>query len=394
MSIRNRLIAAAALFWFSQFVYNPYFAPFLNAIGIGASLSGAIMGAYGLAQMICSFPFSFLSDATQKRRVFVVGGFLLFACAGLLMISSETPTAFLLARALTGAGAAIWSIYCANFADALGPGFNGNSMAIMLACGNAGQLISFAAGSLLFDHIGMQGLLLLSLASAILGFALLCTVGPHPAEKMGEKSARFPAVRISLLPILKTPLLWNCAGIAVIEQVIVYGTSLAFTAEYASGLSASSVELALLSASFTVGGLISSALLGHGGNSVKRVCLISFVMMIVGNTVVPYTKTIGVLYLCQFLIGFGRSACISVLMGRIIVNMAPGVRSTALSLFQSLYSIGTTAGPVIAGALLEHFASFYAPYCAMTALGAAGVLWIALLPFEENHKKVENKMIL
>lgn len=388
LSEKNRLIAAAALFWFSQFVYNPYFTPFLNAVGISASLSGAILGAYGLAQMLCSFPFSFLSDLVRKKRAFIVGGFFFFACAGLLMTFSTAPAAFLTARALTGAGAAIWSIYCANFAGALGPDFKGNSMAIMLACGNAGQLISFAAGSLFYDRIGMRGLLWLSFFSAVLGLAIFCTVCPRPAAQAVKATSKAPGLGAALLPILKSPLLWNCAGIAVIEQIIVYGTSLAFTAEYASGLGASSTELAMLSACFTVGGLISSALLGRGKEySAKLICLVSFAMMVVGNTVIPYSKTVGILYVCQFLIGFGRSASISVLMGHIVASMAPQMRSTALSLFQSLYSIGTTAGPVITGALLERFADFLVPYWAMTVLGVIGMAWIAVLSFGAARRK-------
>lgn len=52
MSTILRLNLVVALFWFAQYVYIPYTAPFLLAQKAGADLVGLIVGVYGAMQML------------------------------------------------------------------------------------------------------------------------------------------------------------------------------------------------------------------------------------------------------------------------------------------------------------------------------------------------------
>jgi len=56
-----------------------------------------------------------------------------------------------------------------------------------------------------------------------------------------------------------------------------------------------------------------------------------------------------VLYVNQMVSGLGRGLGYSVLMGLVFQTVSTGERATAMGVFQSLYSLGMFAGPLLGG---------------------------------------------
>ena len=219
----------------------------------------------------------------------------------------------------------------------------------------------------------MAGMFILSGAVAILALLLFSSVKAPSSNNAAEKINTLSFPMFSQVVRMKS--LWNCAGIAIMEQIVAYGTAISFATEYASSIGASSFELAVISTSFIVGGLAGTTVLSNFSSakmSDRTVCIFSFLMMAAGSIIIPFIKVVWAICICQALVGCGRSVSMSVLMAHAVGGISPSVKSTALSLFQSLYSIGTAAGPVIMGILLERFITYKAPYAVFAIIAVIG----------------------
>jgi len=96
-------------FWFSIYIYVPLFSVYLELIGFSYSMIGAILGAYGITQIIFRLPLGILSDVLYKmRKQLLVGSFVCAFFSCLMLIYFESFTIVLLARLLAGITASMW----------------------------------------------------------------------------------------------------------------------------------------------------------------------------------------------------------------------------------------------------------------------------------------------
>ena len=85
-------------------------------------------------------------------------------------------------------------------------------------------------------------------------------------------------------------------------------------------------------------------------------------------------------YISQVLGGIGNILLISLLMAMVIRSVPMERKSTAMGLFQALYGIGMTAGPMIIGRIVE-LGSFADAYFLTAGLGAVTmVLALFVIP--------------
>ena len=61
-SKRALLCTVTALFWFAQYVYVPFLTPYLLSLSITATVTGVIVGAYGVTQMLLRIPLGLALD--------------------------------------------------------------------------------------------------------------------------------------------------------------------------------------------------------------------------------------------------------------------------------------------------------------------------------------------
>ena len=93
------MCVASFLFWFSQYIYNPFLSPYLLGLGISATFAGTIIGAYGFTQLVARFPLGISADCLQKHRVFILLGMLFSGLASVIRFFFPQPVSYTHLRA-------------------------------------------------------------------------------------------------------------------------------------------------------------------------------------------------------------------------------------------------------------------------------------------------------
>ena len=93
---------ATVLFWAALYVYVPYLTPYLDRLGMAASLVGYISGSYGAAMLIARIPIGIMADRLGRQKVFVLSGIALAAVSAVGMQLTPIPAFILLFRFLSG----------------------------------------------------------------------------------------------------------------------------------------------------------------------------------------------------------------------------------------------------------------------------------------------------
>ena len=365
-------------FWCSHYVYNPFFTVYLDSLGIAASLVGLIVGAYGFMQMVVRIPSGLITDLYGVHRLFIMVGLTLPVAANLILYNFQSPAMFLLSRVLSGISASTWLSFVVYFSRFSILEDQNRNMGMLMAADHSGILIAFVIGGVLHDKIGIHFLFLLSGVIALIGLFLFLPLkaAPVPAAK---------PVRLSeLIPVLKNKRLLNCSLLAVLLQIVTFATSMSFTANYARSLGANGIELGLSAAIMTFGSISAAMFIGAGyfrNIDDKRLLLIGFVVLIVYCVGIPMSKTLFLLYIIQLIGGFGRSMLMTLLMSNAVKYVPSAQRSTAMGVYQSVYSLGMTLGPVMMGAMLDLSGSFTFAFLVMAIIPVVGLFWTARSSF-------------
>jgi len=69
---------------------------------------------------------------------------------------------------------------------------------------------------------------------------------------------------------------------------------------------------------------------------------------------IPFTSNLYLIYLLQALAGFSFGMAFAAFMSLSVVNTTSDEQSTRMGLFQTIYSCGMFAGPVIMGVMMQH----------------------------------------
>lgn len=357
------------LYWFSQYAYVPILSPYAESLGSSYMLLGIILGSYGLMQMLIRLPLGIWSDALRKRKVFIIGGILISILSSLGMWYFKNLPALLFFRALSGVSAATWVAFTVLFSSYFMGHQAPKSIGILNAFNYTGQMIAMALGGIVAQSFGLEYAFTLGaiggVGSLILSFGVV--------EKVVESSPiRFKV----LLETIKDRNLLIVSSLAVLSQILTYGTVLGFTPLAAKAIGATSFELGILTALATLPAIFASPLSGtvlteRFGE--RNTVVMGFVLTAVYCLSIPYIKHIEIFYLSQFIGGFGRGLSFSLLMGLSIKNISFEKRATAMGFFQAVYGLGMFLGPVLVGFFGENIGLNHS-FLAIGGIGALAAL--------------------
>jgi MFS family permease len=335
------------LYWFSQYTYVPILSPYAQSLGSSYLLLGIILGSYGFMQMIIRFPLGIWSDALRKRKVFIIGGILVSILSSLGMWYFKNLPALLFFRALSGVSAATWVAFTVLFSSYFMGHQAPKSIGILNAFNYTGQMIAMAFGGVVAQSFGLEYAFTLGaiggVGSLILSFGVV--------EKVVESSATPIHFKV-LLETIKDRNLLIVSSLAVLSQILMYGTVLGFTPLAAKAIGATSLELGILTALATLPEIFASPL---GGTVLaerfgeRNTVVMGFILTALYCLSIPYIKHLEIFYLSQFIGGFGRGLSFSLLMGLSIKNISFEKRATAMGFFQAVYGLGMFLGPVLVG---------------------------------------------
>lgn len=164
--------------------------------------------------------------------------------------------------------------------------------------------------------------------------------------------------------------------LAALLQALPYMSAYGFTSVYATELGATKTQLGLVT---FAAGLPNSIFAYIGGAllvprfSARNVVLTGFLVATVGLALFPYADNVWALLGYQMLVGVGMGLNFSTLMALSIATVPEERRATAMGFFQSLYSLGMFGGPVMGGALGQHF-GLTAVFSGAAIIAATGFL--------------------
>lgn len=348
---RFLLYLATFLFWFAQYVYNPYMTPYLLGLNITASFAGVIVGMYGSTQLICRLPLGIMADHAQKHKLFILLGLLLCGAASLLRVLSQDPVTLLCANAISGVASSMWISFTILNSLYYEPHELSRSIGSINAVNNAGILSAYILGGLFYQKHGMVLMFYMSMFAGFLGAVVALFIRDEP-PKEGALSVG------QLLTVLKQRRLIVFSLLATLFQFIVFATANSFSSQVIKSIGVSAVQLSICSALFTLAGVISSYFVGTKRAAVigeTRLSVIGFGLLALYCLLLPRMNTFLGMAVMQFIGGCGGTSVFSIIMSAAIRDVPGEQRSTAMGFFQSVYALGIMAGPSIMGSLIDWF---------------------------------------
>lgn len=388
MSSRSRqqtvLLGIVGMYWFSQYVYMPYQTPYLLSIGTAASLAGIIVGAYGFTQLLLRLPIGLMADRKGRHKPFILLGTASVGAASLLRTLFPNEIGFLCANLLAGMASAMWISFMVLYSGYFRAEDMQKAMGRIIAVNNLGILFGFLAGTLLYDHTGMQFLCILSCVVSIPAVALAFFI-----REPGPDLPRLPVHELVRVYLDKKLLLFSL--FALIQQGILMSTCMSFTTEIAKQGGASGWEIGLCSIVYIAAAVASSYF--SSSNTAIKLGGRAWIPLIFGCLglyciLIPLVPNVWWIYPVQVLAGASTGILFPFCTSEAMQNVPPEKKSTAMGFFQAVYAVGMTFFPIVTGAFAQSFglpAAFYF----LAALAAVGIA-AALIYYRKEHRSHEN----
>lgn len=364
------------LFWTAQYLYVATLPTYVQGKVADLAAVGAVLSMYGLVQFFTRLPLGLLTDWVGRRKPFILLG-PLFIILGVWTLARAAGTPGLaLGRGMTGFASSAWVPMVAAFTVLFPPRQAVRASVLITLVSNLGCIVGTGLNGQLNEIGGYN--LAFGAAAAVAGVALLLGLTlPEKRRRARNVSVRNLALVATRFQVLLPSLLCG------LSEYVVFAATFGFLPIVSQGLGLSATTQGLL----TSLNLVAQA----SGNFVvvaisrrireRRVAYLSFGSLALGAATAAVAGGPAQVVMSQVLIGIGHGCAYPLLMGLSVRHVADGERTAAVGTFQSVYSIGMFAGPIISGFLAR---SLGIP--AMFAITAAGCLalgWFGVSKLQE-----------
>jgi MFS family permease len=340
------------LFWGAVYIYMPILAPYAEMVSGSLQSVGLVMGAYGLSQLILRIPLGVWSDRWRRRKPFILLGFIFDGLAALGLLLS-TGTVMLFFSVLTaGIAASMWVPFTVLFSSYFPVGQVVYSMSLILFCTRISQIITNYTGAAMAEVWGwgaaFYGGLVLSLVGVLMAASL--------AEHRPGKSSAVSFQQLSLACRNRTLLLPSM--ICTLFQFANFSINYGFAPIFAQAIGASKAALGILFLCHMVPNSLTTLLSGTYIRSrfSERSILFAGFFLIAGSIFfIPFINRLGTLYMIQAINGIGSGMVFPLLMGLSIQSIPREQQATAMGVFQSLYAVGMSLGPILSGFIAQQW---------------------------------------
>lgn len=380
-NIPAHLFITTALFWFTQYAFAPYINPELERMGASATLMGLCGTLYGVMQLIARVPFGYFSARMGRQKIFVVIGCMLsfISCVGMYIF--YTPAGILFFRAITGIASGTWVCFTVLYGSYYSRAESSRHISLLDMGGHLGKLICYLIALQIVALFDCRAALVLGMVSGILALLMTRTV---EEKRLKPQKIRFSDIK----HVGKNRHLLVCSLLASIAQFIQCGTYLSFTQNLATRIAASNAQLTWLNIFL----FVPTVLLNLFANKVlvpkigaKNAIILGFGMGVMYCVLAPLCTSMTALYACQTLGAGNTSVALAVLLGQSMREIAPKLRPIAMTLFQILFSIGLSMGPLFMGVVVD-MSSLNIGFFVMAGIAAAAILLTKVL-YSENTRE-------
>lgn len=377
---RRLLEVAVVFFWASEYCHAPYFTPYLHSLQIGSTLVGIIISCYGFTQMLVRIPLGIFTDTTGAYKKIITVGLFCTTVSSLGLFLTTNFVGILLFRMLAGVAASTWIattvVYMAMFSEAESV----RASARLNALNNGGKLLAFVLGGAAATLLNYRITLFMSFAVGLVGLVVMPFVTVPAIRRTPLSLSRLGAVftdKRILIPSL----------LMAVQQMILHSTVFSFTSNLAESRGAAAWMLSLLSAVFTAVQILSARIIG--GKSFQAIdrhaaILFGFALQFVYLAVLALAPGAWVILAGQVLCAFGGAILASLLLAECVSHVSQGERSTVVGVYQAVYGLGMTIGPMLFGRWMDSGSPARACFL---LLGLCAVLVAALFCIGRNCKK-------
>src|SRR5665647_959411 len=363
------------LYWFSLYTYVPTLSPDIKSVGASYKLVGIIIGSYGFTQMLLRIPLGILSDKLKIRKPFISAGVFLGMLSSLGMFLFHEPGWVLFFRSMAGVAAATWVTYTVLFSSYFSEEDMPKSIGMINSYCFLGQVLAMLLGGAAAQYFTQFTPFLVGAVGGLAGLFVSFFITED------KQVDRVPLKLRELLSVGKEKGLLIPSGLAIISQLLSFGTVFGFTPVAAKAIGATSFELGLLTALSTLPGIFAAAMSGSifaikWGE--KRTIIYGYILVALSCLAIPYAKSLWVLYITQMIGGFGQGTVFPLLMSASIKSVSEQKRATAMGFFQAIYGIGMFIGPIMVGFLSDSMSLFYG-FWATGLIGLTGAVLTQLL---------------
>ena len=340
-------VIAIFFFWASLYTYVPILPTHALAAGATDAQLGLILASYGLTQLVFRLPLGLLSDRLRRKKVFALLGALLVTGSAVGLAFAHGPLSLFLFRALSGCAATAWVtitvLYNSHFP--IEQAVRSVSQLNLLAA--IGQIVAMSSGGWLAEQWGAQAAFW---ASALLSVpALLAFSLVHDVRTSSGPGITWAAFGRAI----STPRLLLVSGLAACSQFAFFATALGYAAVHAQAHSASDAQLGILTTAVQVTKALPSLLMSvlrrprHG----NRMVAAGLALIAASLFFFPALTDLRWMIVSQAVVGIGVGMSFPILMGLALQAVEPEARASAMGVFQSIYAVGMTLGPLFSGVI-------------------------------------------
>ena len=352
-------------------------------------MAGAIIGSFGLMQVIFRLPFGIWADRMRFHKLFIFIGIASAIISSLIFFFSDNIYFTLLARACVGITASAWVNITVLFSRCFRREETVKAMGLLNFFICFGQILGMVAGALLIGWVGGEYGLRAGYNSAfILSFvaAVLCLIPAAIIRETRESRGDFtPVSARKIKSVISDKRLLSVSAISIVMQFITFGLTFGFLTEYAHNvLHTTPVQNGVLTVvpyiPTALGALIISKI-SVGRTREPALVFLGMMLMSVFTIITPFIPNFWMLVSVQTIVGIGRGISFPLLMGLAIKHIAPEYHGTAMGTFQASYAIGIFVGPLFSGVIGDIFSLQYAFFLcgalcmAMAAIGYYLIKW-------------------
>ena len=378
-----------AFYWMTIYTYVPIFptyvqgavAPVIPAGRLAAAV-GLITGSYGITQLLFRLPLGMWSDRIRRRKPFVLGGIAVGILSSLMLAFFATPGTLFLGRAMAGLAACAYVPLSILITSSFDREHTTRSLGYMEASTAAGQLTAILSGGLAGGLFGDRTCFFLA---AALGCVALILAAFSQESRVGRQAVRLG----ELAGALRERTLLAASVLAVFTQAVVFGKGFVFTNIAATAYHATAVQKSLLTAflilpSILFAPIASGKLAPRFG--LRPVAALGFTIQSVSCVIAALPSSLALLYVSQFLTGWGNSMIFPLLMSLGLLYMPDERRATAMGFYQAVYGLGIFGGPWLTGALISALGQTPAFWLNALLALAAGLGALMLIPIDAGKK--------
>ena len=346
------LYIAIALMWFSIYVYTPILSTYCEDLGATYTLVGTVLSSYGFVQMVMRIPIGIFTDLLRRRKVVMGAGFAFAFFSSLGFFLAEVPTLLIICRALSGLCASTWAIFLISYTSLYPDEKQGKGMGLANSANSIGQVFATLIGGFVAQYIGIKVPFVVGMIAALTGTILLFFVREPQIEQKEKITVR------RLVSMLGNFDLVFYSIMAAFLMLALYTGPNGFVTNMLRDLKATDFMLGFASTLAMIPSVFSAALSGTFFKEklgARNSMILGFVLVAVSILGMGLAKSIFMIIVMLLVNGFAKGLLNSLLNSMAIQKIDKSLKSTGASFYQSVYGIGMTLGPIIAGVISDSF---------------------------------------